>query len=94
MSAEGLASIAGVVLSLVFSYVPGVKGWFEVLDKAYKQLIMGILLVVVAVGVFGVACSGWLDVGVVCSQEGAIGLIQTLIAALVANQAVYLITRD
>jgi len=40
-----------------------------------------------------VACTGVYDIGVACTQAGAIGLVETLIAALVANQSTYLITR-
>jgi hypothetical protein len=93
MSAEGLSAIAGVLLSLCFSYIPGVKDWFGELSKQYKQSLMGVLLIVVAGASFGVACTGVYDVGVACTQAGAIGLVETLIAALVANQSTYLITR-
>ena len=53
MSAELLSSVSGIVLSLVFSYVPGVKEWFEPLANKYKQSIIGGLLVVVAASIFG-----------------------------------------
>jgi hypothetical protein len=93
MNAEQLASIAGVVLSLAFSYVPGVKGWFEELAKGQKQALMGGLLIVVAGASFGLSCAGVVDVGVACTQTGAIGLVEVLVSALVANQGTYLITR-
>jgi choline-glycine betaine transporter len=94
MTADQLSATAGVVLSLGFSYVPGVNDWFESLKREHKQALMGALLVVVSAAVFGVSCSGVVDVGIECSQDGAVGLAQTLIAALVANQSAYLITRD
>ena len=92
MSSELLASIAGIVLSLVFSYIPGIKQWFENLSPAVKQAVMGGLLLVVAAAIFGLSCLG-IEVGVSCSAEGALGLLRLLIAALVANQSVYLITK-
>jgi len=92
MNSDVLASIAGVVLTLAFSYIPGLAGWFDPLPPVKKQAIMGGLLVVVAAGAFGLAC-GNIITSVVCSKPGALGLLQTLIAALVANQGVYLLTK-
>jgi len=92
MTADELSAIAGVVLSLVFSYIPGVSKWFEGLASGYKQLTMGTLLLVVACVIFGLACWGIVDT-VVCDQAGALGLVKVLIAALIANQSVYLITK-
>ena len=51
MTATELSAIAGVVLSLFFSYVPGVKSWFGDLSSEYKQTVMGLLLL------GGVTCS-------------------------------------
>lgn len=92
MTAEELSAIVGVVLSLVFSYVPGVSKWYEGLAREQKQLIMGALLIAVALAVFGLACGGIIN-AVVCDKAGALGLIKVLIAALIANQATYLISR-
>jgi len=92
MTADQLSAIAGIVLSLVFSYVPGISDWFEALEKKYKQALMGVLLIVVAGTIFGLSCGGVVDV-VVCDKAGALGLVVVLIEALVANQAIYLITK-
>jgi len=92
MDAELLASIAGIILSLVFSYIPGVNDWFETLEAKYKQAIMGGLLIVVAGAIFGLSCGNVIDT-VACTQEGAKEAFMVLIDALVANQAVYLLTR-
>ena len=92
MTADELSAIAGMVLSLVFSYIPGVSKWFEGLTSGYKQLTMGVLLLVVAGAIFGLACGGVVDT-VVCDQAGALGLVKVLIAALIANQSIYLITK-
>ena len=93
MDAELLASVSGILLSLLFSYVPGVKDWFESLTAANKQALMGILLLVVAAATFGLSCAGLVDIGVVCDKDGALGLVSVLIAALIANQSTYLITK-
>lgn len=96
MSAEQLAAIYAVALSLLFSYVPGLSAWYGGLDKAVKQTIMGALLVVIAVTVYTMACAGFagdFGLSVTCDRAGAISLFNVLVSALVANQATYLITK-
>jgi hypothetical protein len=56
---------------------------------------MLVLLVLVAGGAFSLACADLglgLGITLACDQSGAFGLLQTLIMALVANQATYSIT--
>lgn len=91
MTSEQLGSIAGVVLSLVFSYVPGVRDQFAALETTVKRLIMAGLLLLVAVGALALSCANVVP-AVECSQAGAVTLIETFIAALVANQAAFLIS--
>ena len=96
MSAEQLAALAAVILSLLFSYTPGLSAWYAGLDKAIKQLIMGILLTVIAVSAYALACAGFAgDIGLSlsCDRAGALSLFNVLITALVANQSTYLITK-
>ena len=93
MSSEQLAAIAGIVLSLVFFYVPGLKDWYEKQTSQIKSLVMLGSLVLVAGGAFGLACLKWVEVAVTCDTAGALGLVKALIAAIVANQATYVIFR-
>ena len=93
MTAELLASIVAIVLSLLFSYIPGVKEWFDKLSKSRKQTVMGVLLIVVAATAFGLSCGSVIDVGITCDKAGVLGLVGTLIAALIANQSIYSITK-
>lgn len=90
MTAEQLGAIAGVLLSLAFSYIPGLSDKFAALDATVKRLVMAALLLAVAVGALALSCAN-LVVTVECSQGGLMALINTFIAALVANQAAYLI---
>lgn len=95
MTADLLASTASVFLSLLFSYVPGFKSWYEAQAPTSKRLIMLGLLALVAAGSFAAACAQFGDalrLDVVCSRDGAIGLLEAFIAALVANQAAFLIS--
>jgi hypothetical protein len=89
MSAEFLASIAGILLSLAFSYIGGSESWYNALEATKKRLIMLGALLVVAGAVFGLSCAKLVDVGITCDQAGAMGLLSAFIAATIANQAAY-----
>lgn len=89
MSAEQLASIAGIVLSLVLAYVPWLSNWYNAQTKQVKVAVMGGLLIAVALGVFGLGCWNVL-VLVPCTLQGALQLLSVLISALMANQATFL----
>jgi len=59
MSAESLSLIAGTVLSLIFSYIPGANGWYLKFNGQAKRLIMLGLISLSAGVVFGLSCLGW-----------------------------------
>ena len=97
MNAEQLTVIAGAILSLAFSYIPGLKTRYEPLSAEMKRLVMlGLLLLVVA-GVFGLACSRFgaylseAGIKVPCDEPGLVGLVWSLVLAVMANQSTHLI---
>ena len=92
MSAELISSVSGIVLSLVFSYIPGIKERFEPLANRYKRAVIGGLLVLVTGAWFGLSCAGIVD-GPTCDKAGAVEAVTFLIRALVANQAAYLLNK-
>lgn len=101
-----ISGLAGAMLSLVFSYVPGVKEWFEGLDGTQKRLVMLGLLVLAAVMLMVLACSGLaVDFGVqaappestpvgvlACDRAGIVALVRAFLAAAVVNQTAYMLT--
>ncbi len=92
MTSDTILLIAGAVLSLVFSYVPGLNVKFAALKPEYKRGIMAGLCLLVAAAVFGIACAGYggnFNIEVTCDQIGLIGLIQSFIVAVIANQGAY-----
>lgn len=91
-SPEGLAEIAGVILSLAFSYIPGLRAAFESLSADYKRLIMLGLLFLASAGIFALGCWGIIEGGYACDLEGAKSLAGIFIAAAIANQTAYLLT--
>ena len=94
MTIELLSQIAGVVLSLAIAYIPGVAEWYGAKDAKAKARIMAGLLIGVGVVIFALTCAriaGDFGLGVVCDKASLIELVTIIIAALVANQATYLV---
>lgn len=92
MTAEMIALVAGALLTLGFSYIPGLRTWYAGKSEEYKQLLMLGLLVLAAVGAFGIACLGWgaaIGLTLACTVTGAVGLVMQLLLAIMANQTVY-----
>jgi len=92
MTAEQLAMVSGVILSLGFSYIPKFKDWFGAFEGNKKRLIMLGVLLLTAGGVFGLSCTGKFDLGVICDLDGAIGLGEVFVVAAIANQAAFQLT--
>ena len=88
MTSEQLGSIAGIVLSLLFSYIPGVRDRFALLSSTEKSLFMAAMLLAVSIGALGLSCASVVNV-IECSQSGVVQLVSVFISALVANQATY-----
>jgi hypothetical protein len=91
MTAVLLSSIVAIVLSLLFSYVPGLNTWYAALTGEWKRVGMAVLLLLTAGAVFGLSCAQVLTY-VTCDQVGAIGLVKIFVAALIANQATFVIS--
>ena len=96
ITSEFLIACAGVILSLAFSYIPGLEAKFATLDGIQKRLLMLLLLVTSTLILFGVGCLNWgttLGVdGLACTQTGALALARSFGFAVIANQTTFLIT--
>ena len=95
MTVELLSAIAGIVLSLAFSYIPGLNTKFAAMSDQYKKLSMLGMLALVAGVTFGLTCTKYgamIGIPLTCDETGAIELVRILIAAAVANQAMYKLT--
>ena len=95
MSAESLSLVAGTVLSLTFSYIPGVRNWFIGFDAVIKRLIMLALLALTTGVVYGLSCLGWgFEWGITlsCDRSGLLGLIEQFVIAIIANQSIFAIS--
>ncbi len=93
MSSALLAAAGGSLLSILFSYIPGLSNWYDQQTGVVKRLTMLVGIVVVAVAAFVVTCSGIaLPWQVSCTQNGLADLGLAVFAALAANQTTYPIT--
>lgn len=86
------ASIVAILISLMCSYVPGLSEKWGGLESVTKRAVMAGMMMVVAVISVVLSCAHILDI-VVCDREGVIAVLSAFIAALVANQGAYQITR-
>lgn len=92
MTPEFLVLAFGVVLSLAVSYIPGLNTAYAALDGSLKRIVMLAGIIVIGAGVYGLNCAGipWTGVpAVACTQQGALGVVEAVILAAVANQAAY-----
>jgi hypothetical protein len=92
LSPELLASVAGILLSLAFSYIPGLRVKWAAVEPDKQRLIMLGLIALTAGAIFGLGCAGWLNINLSCDQAGVQKLISMLILAMIANQSVYQIS--
>jgi hypothetical protein len=94
MKPEDLAYYAGILLSLICSYFPGIEDKYKTLDGVYKRLVMLLLLIITTAGIFALAC--WPVTAefmpVTCDTAGLKMLIPAFIGSLIINQAVFLIS--
>lgn len=94
MTPEVLASAAGILLSLIFTYIPGLNRKFAAWDPSYQRLVMIGALAVIAGGAFGLSCAKLFagTIPVVCTDKGAQDLVITFVLSVIANQATYSIS--
>lgn len=90
---ELILGVAGVILQLVYAYVPVVRDWLE--NYSYKGLVILGLDAVVAGALLALACSPWaVDLGIplVCGNA-AVFLILKALVLIATQQGAYLVTR-
>ena len=101
LTPELLSAIAGILLSLLASYLPGFSAWFDRLEAIHKRLVMLGLLAASALAIAGLSCAGLGEaVGLrspgllpACDRSNGLLVVQAFLLALIANQSAYLITK-
>lgn len=89
---EVIAALAGSLLSILFSYVPGLSTWYAAKSDEWKKLIMAGLLLAIAVAVYAMQCSSILATNITCDKQGIIQLVYMFVLAIAANQGTYRLT--
>jgi succinate dehydrogenase hydrophobic anchor subunit len=88
-----LPALAGILLSLFFTYFPGASTWYEKLTAQAKSIWMLVFLLVACAVLFAAGCLGY-SAQVACNLEGIKSLFAMFVAAAVANQSTYLLTKN
>jgi hypothetical protein len=91
LTAAGIGSAAGVLLSLLFSYIPGLRIRYAALHEDWKRLVMLGAIVAVSAGIAGLSCSGLIPI-ISCDKSGLLDFAFIFISSMVANQSTYPIT--
>lgn len=87
-----LSAFAGIVLSLLFEYVPGFSDWYGGKEAQTKRLVMLACLFIAALTVWLLSCYGPLDT-VACSKNGLWELATALFFAIAGNQSAHRLTK-
>lgn len=90
MSAEELVAIAGVIISMLFEYLPKLHDWYNAQPDNYQRLMMLGLMLAAALGAYGLSCAGVVDAWA-CDKGGLLSMIKVFLAAVIANQATYVV---
>jgi len=85
--------VAGAILSLFFSYVPGVEAWYNGLDPALKRVVMLVLILCTAGGIYALGCAGMVTTTVACDKAGLVQAVNIFFSVLIANQGTFLLTK-
>ena len=86
-----ILGICGLILSLLFSYVPTLKVWYG--NQKNNGLLMVLFVGIVSAAYFGLSCSPYaaqLNIQVACTQLGAMEVFWGFVACLTGNQLTYL----
>lgn len=86
--AQLVAALAGLALSIAFSWVPRLKDWYDAQSATGKRGVMILATVMAALLVFALGCAGVVQ-GVDCSSQGARDLATLVLYAVVTNQTAY-----
>ena len=96
MTAEVLLGTMGVLLSLLFAYFPGFKGWYGALPQEKKQLtnllLLFLITVVVAVLSFFKMAGGF-GLTVTFDLAGLTELVKIFVIGMIANAGTYASTK-
>lgn len=89
VSPEFLAAASGFLLSLAFSYIPGLREKFGVLAPEIKSVAMTGLIILAALIIYGLGCAQLINTGMECTKASAWQMLVYVFYAAVANQTTF-----
>ena len=90
MTSDKLAALVGVLIALLFAYLPGLKTWFEKQGSEVKAGLTAAVTVIAAVAIYGLSCANWFpELGVTCTKVGVQQLVSVVIGALIGMAGGY-----
>jgi hypothetical protein len=89
MTPDLLSSLAGLLLSLAASYLPGFSPWYATLTPDRKRLVMLAALVIIAAGL---SLAPLFPPDLAGKAAPWLTILKAFLAALIANQSAYAIT--
>jgi hypothetical protein len=93
LTAEKIALWAGVFVSWLFSYFPGLNTWYAAKSEDFKKLFMIGVLTFVVVGLYTLMCFNIITIAnMTCSTDSLVTIAYLWIIAIVTNQSIYKIT--
>lgn len=91
-----LLGLAGGLLSLIFTYFPPAKKWYD--EQSNKGLLMLAFIGIIGFVYFALGCVAFLaallHIAVSCDAPGFLLLVQAIVAVAIGNQLVYLFNRN
>jgi hypothetical protein len=98
MDADTLTLVTAGFLSLLFSFVPGLRDWFGKKGEEFKQLFMLGLMALLAAAIFGLSYANvmqdlWPAYAVECTAASFWLLVRYFLLAIIANVGVFKATK-
>lgn len=84
-----IATIAGAILSALFTYVPGLSGWYDHQAPQLKGLVMLGCMALASVVIYAARCWDFYPVAVTCDDAGIKTLVVAFIFAVVGAQGAH-----
>ena len=90
MTSDKLATLVGVLISLLFAYLPGLKTWFEKQAPQAKAGLTAVVTILAAVVIYGLGCANWFpELGVIFTKAGFQQFVTVVIGALIGLAGAY-----
>jgi hypothetical protein len=92
LTSDFIAWVAGIVVSLLFSYFPVLNTKFAALTTEAKSGIMIGMMALAGFGIWGAGCAGWIDANLACTTATIPQLVKLIVQALIANQSTFMVS--